>query len=67
MLFYIKRYLSLEIAVTIVLAGLGYLGMRRGGLPFEIHFTTRAVAFGLGGALWLTVWTFLRPRRICAC
>jgi CAAX protease family protein len=59
MLFYIKRYLSLEIAVTILLAGAGHWGIRGNGLPLEIRATPQAVALGIAGALWLTAWTFL--------
>jgi len=59
MLFYNKRYLGLEIAVTVLLGGLGYWGMRRSGLAFELHVTARTVLLGLAGTLWLTLWTFL--------
>jgi len=59
MLFYIKRYLSLEILVTLLLGGLGYWGIRRNGFPLEIRVTPHAILMGLGGSLWLTVWTFL--------
>ena len=59
MLFYIKRHLGLEIAVTVLLGGLGYWGMRRSGLGFALHVTGRTVVLGLAGAFWLTIWTFL--------
>ena len=37
MLFYIKRFLSLEIAVTLLLGGLGYWGMLRSNLPLVLR------------------------------
>lgn len=58
MLFYIKRYLSLEIIVTLLLGSVGYWGIRRDHLQLELRPTAQAVAFGLAGALWLTLWTF---------
>jgi membrane protease YdiL (CAAX protease family) len=59
MLFYIKRFLSLEIAVTFLLGGLGYWGMQRSDLPLVLRVTPRVVAMGVAGSLWLTLWTFL--------
>jgi membrane protease YdiL (CAAX protease family) len=59
MLFYIKRLLSLEIAVTLLLGGLGYWGIKHAGLPLVLKATPRAVALGIAGSVWLTVWTFL--------
>lgn len=59
MLFYIKRYLSLEIVVTLLLGGLGYWGIRHNGLPLEIRPTSQVIIMGVGGSLWLTLWTFL--------
>jgi membrane protease YdiL (CAAX protease family) len=59
MLFYIKRFLSLEIVVTLLLGGLGYLGIRHNRLPLTLHFSARAIALGIAGSVWLAVWTLL--------
>ena len=59
MLFYIKRYLSLEIVVTLVLGGLGYRAIRRSALPFYLRPSPLAIALGLAGSLWLALWTLL--------
>ncbi len=59
MLFYIKRYLSLEIVVTLLLGGLGYWAIRRNALPFNLKPSPQIVALGLAGSLWLAVWTGL--------
>lgn len=59
MLFYIKRFLSLEIVVTLLLGGLGYWGMRGLSLPLQIQATPRAFAMGIGSAAWLALWTLL--------
>jgi membrane protease YdiL (CAAX protease family) len=59
MLFYIKRYLSLEIVVTLLLGGLGYWAIRRNGLPLNLRLTPQVIAPGLAGSLWLTLWTLL--------
>jgi membrane protease YdiL (CAAX protease family) len=58
-LFYIKRYLSLEIVVTLVLGGLGYWGIRRNALAFDLRPTPQRLAFGIVGSLWLALWTLL--------
>jgi len=58
-LFYIKRYLSLEIVVTLVLGGLGYWGIRRNALPFDLRPTPQRIAFGIAGSLFLAMWTLL--------
>jgi membrane protease YdiL (CAAX protease family) len=58
-LFYIKRYLSLEIVVTLLLGGLGYWGIRRNALPFDLRPTPPRIAFGIAGSLWLALWTLL--------
>jgi membrane protease YdiL (CAAX protease family) len=58
-LFYIKRYLSLEIVVTLLLGGLGYWGIRRNALPFDLRATPPRIAFGVAGSLWLALWTLL--------
>ena len=59
MLFYIKRYLSLEIAITLLLGGLGYWGIRSMGLPLDLRPTPQAVMFGIAGFVWLALWTGL--------
>jgi len=59
MLFYIKRFLSLEIAVTLLLGGVGYWGIRRIGLPLMIKATPQAIALGIAGSVWLALWTLL--------
>jgi|SRR5579863_448215 len=59
MLFYIKRFLSLEIAVTLLLGGLGYWGIRHNHLPLVLDASPWQVALGVAGSLWLTVWTLL--------
>jgi len=59
MLFYIKRYLSLEIVVTLLLGGAGYWGIRRYGLPFNVTPTWQVIVFGVAGSLWLALWTRL--------
>lgn len=58
MLFYIKRYLSLEIIVTFLLGSLGYWGIRLHDLPLALKPTPQAMVLGLAGAIWLTLWTF---------
>lgn len=59
MLFYIKRHLGLEIAVTVLLGGMGVWGMRAGNFPLALHPTPRLVLLGIGGFLWLALWTRL--------
>jgi membrane protease YdiL (CAAX protease family) len=59
MLFYIKRFLGLEILVTLLLGGVGYCGMRWRALAFVATPTPRAIAFGFLGAGFLTIWTLL--------
>jgi membrane protease YdiL (CAAX protease family) len=59
LLFYVKRYLALEVAVTILLGGLGLWGIRYEGLSFNLRPTTRSVVLGIAGFVWLAVWTRL--------
>jgi len=59
MLFYIKRYLTLEIAVTLVLGGAGLWGIRYLGLPLNLEVSPRAIALGIAGSVWLALWTLL--------
>jgi len=58
-LFYIKRFLTLEIAVTLLLGGLGYWGIRHSHLPFTLTINPREIALGIAGSLWLAAWTLL--------
>ncbi|HVO81953.1 MAG TPA: type II CAAX endopeptidase family protein [Terriglobales bacterium] len=59
MLFYIKRYLSLEITITLLLGGVGYWGIQSSGLPLALKATRQAIFFGITGFAWLAVWTGL--------
>jgi membrane protease YdiL (CAAX protease family) len=59
MLFYIKRFLSLEVVVTLLLGSVGYWGIRHYNLPCPIKVTPQAVALGVAGSIWLGVWTLL--------
>jgi CAAX protease family protein len=59
MLFYIKRYLGLEIVVTLLLGGVGYWAIRRNGFPLNLTPSPQAIALGLAGSLWLALWTRL--------
>jgi membrane protease YdiL (CAAX protease family) len=59
LLFYIKRFLSLEIAVTLLLGGLGYWGIWHNRLPLILDASPREIVLGVAGSLWLAVWTLL--------
>ena len=59
MLFYVKRFLSLEIALTLLLGAAGYWGIRRYGLPFNVTPTSQVIFFGIAGSIWLALWTRL--------
>lgn len=59
MLFHVKRYLSLEIAVTILLGGLGLWGMRALDLPISLRPSRTAFALGISGSVFLGLWTLL--------
>jgi uncharacterized protein len=58
-LFYVKRYLSLEIVLTLLLGGAGYWGIRQNGLPFNVTPTSQVIFFGIAGSIWLALWTRL--------
>jgi membrane protease YdiL (CAAX protease family) len=58
-LFYIKRFLSLEMAVTLFLGGLGYWEIRHSYLPLKLDFSPQQIGLGIAGSLWLAVWTLL--------
>ncbi|HUB07307.1 MAG TPA: CPBP family intramembrane glutamic endopeptidase [Myxococcales bacterium] len=57
MLFFVKRHVALDLAVTLVLGGAGLLGIRLLGLPLPLVASARALAQGLGGAVLLGTWT----------
>ncbi|MGE0405710.1 MAG: lysostaphin resistance A-like protein [Candidatus Korobacteraceae bacterium] len=57
MLFYVKRYLLLEIAVTLVLGGAAIWGIRAYEVSYSLEFSKRGVVLGFLGALWLGLWT----------
>jgi membrane protease YdiL (CAAX protease family) len=59
MLFYIKRFISLEVAVIVGLGTLGYWGMQSQRVSFAAASPTLTVGLGMLGALWLTLWTLL--------
>jgi hypothetical protein len=59
MLFYVKRYLWLEITVTILLASFGLWGMHALNLQLYLKPSPFAVVLGIGGVAWLGVWTLL--------
>lgn len=57
MLFYVKRHLALDLAVTLLLGGVGLWGIRLLGLSLPLVVSVRGFAFGVGGALFLSAWT----------
>ena len=59
MLFYAKRYLALEITVTVLLGGFGLWGIRSESLPIDLRPTLRSVVLGVAGFFWLALWTRL--------
>jgi membrane protease YdiL (CAAX protease family) len=59
MLFYVKRYLWLEITVTILLASLGLWAMHVRNLPLRLRPSAAGVLLGIVGAVWLGAWTLL--------
>jgi membrane protease YdiL (CAAX protease family) len=58
MLFYVKRHIGLDLAVTALLAGVGYLGIKVFDVPVSISLTPTAVVLGLASFGLLTAWTF---------
>jgi hypothetical protein len=58
MLFYVKRFLSLEIVVTLLLGGVGYWGIRHFHLPLVLKTTTQTVSFGVAARFGLRVGHF---------
>lgn len=59
MLFYIKKYIWLELAVTLLLGSAGYIGIRSFDLPFDISFNLLTVVYGFAAFVAITGWTFL--------
>jgi hypothetical protein len=58
MLFYVKKSLRLDAAVTLLLAGTGYAGIRFFDLPLVVSITPVAIAQGVAGFAIITAWTF---------
>ena len=59
MLFYIKRFIRLEIAVIVLLGAAGYWGMPDENWPLSLDPPVVTIALGIAGALWLTLWTLM--------
>jgi membrane protease YdiL (CAAX protease family) len=59
MLFYLKKHVLLELLVTLVLGGVGVLGIRSLGVPAPFELTASAGIAALVGALVVTAWTLL--------
>jgi len=59
LLFYVKRHLALEIAVTFFLGTVGFWGIRAGNLPFDLRPTAASIVLGIAGFIWLALWTRL--------
>ncbi len=59
MLFYVKKYIWLELVVTVLLAGIGYGGICYFHLPITLSFTWCAIAQGVASFLVISGWTFL--------
>ena len=62
MLFYVKKYLWLDLAVTLTLGGLGYGGISYFNLPATFTITASAFLQGLFSFLIITIWTFTVQR-----
>lgn len=59
MLFYVKRYIWLDLTVTALLGGFGYYGIRVFSVPFNLSFQLVNIFYGTISFLILTTWTFL--------
>src|SRR6266436_3120237 len=59
MRFYIKRYLSLEVGVTLLLGGFGYGASDEMFFRSTLRPSPQVVALGLAGSLWWALWTGL--------
>jgi membrane protease YdiL (CAAX protease family) len=58
MLFYVKKYIWLNLGVTVLLGGAGLFGISYFHVPVTISLTAYSILFGLGAAAVITVWTF---------
>jgi membrane protease YdiL (CAAX protease family) len=58
MLFYVKKFIWLNLGVTLLLGGAGYFGISYFQLPVTISLTSYSVVFGLCTAAVITIWTF---------
>ncbi len=59
MLFYVKKYIWCDLAVTALLAGLGYSGIRYFQLAIVFSLTWITIAQGVVSFLIISGWTFL--------
>src|SRR5436309_9314837 len=59
LLFYIKKYLWLEIAVTFMLGSAGYIGIRYFDVPVDISITPISIFYGIVAVSVITAWTFV--------
>ena len=62
MLIYVKKYLRLDLAVTLMLGGLGYGGISYFAHPLALRVTPIALLQGFGSFLIITAWTFTVQR-----
>jgi len=62
LLFYVKKYLWLDVAVTLVLGGVGYGGISYFDLPAAFTVTPSAVLQGFVSFLIISAWTFAVQR-----
>jgi membrane protease YdiL (CAAX protease family) len=58
MLFYAKKYLWLDLVVTVLLGGIGYWGVTSLAIPVPFALTPLSVLQGFAGFLVITLWTF---------
>jgi membrane protease YdiL (CAAX protease family) len=58
MLFYVKKYIWLNLGVTVLLGGAGLFGISYFHVPVTISLTSYSIVFGLVSAAVVTVWTF---------
>lgn len=59
MLFYVKKWILLDLLVTLVLAGAGYGGIRYFSLPIHIEWNLATVLYSLIAFAAIGSWTFL--------
>ena len=58
MLFYVKKYIWLNLGVTFLLGGAGLFGISYFQVPVTSSLTSYSIVFGLCSAAVVTVWTF---------